>query len=389
MASIQHRPELPHPYIVRWANPDAPGKQRQRSFKALKEAKAFRSQIEVNSERVLPEMAGAVLFRRYAEDWFNGKDYSIRSRETVAGRLNTLILPFMGAVPVNRITVAQVKRYVTWLRNLRRHDGTAYAAGTQRAAYKVMATILHAAEEDGLIVKVPLPRKPELPSDDAKDRQVFLARREVAQILSAFETHRPRHAAMPRLGYRTGMRIGEIIGLRWENVDLFGRVIHVREQLVPTKGGFLVTKPKFEKVRSLQIDVATRDVLLRHRTLWGEGRGGYVFFADRGGVIRPSSWRQRIWDAVIERCGIDFPVKPTMHDLRHTHASELMLATGNLLLVSRRLGHASITITADTYGHLQPKHEDRALDLLARWWEDQDLETRDEDGMITVEPPMG
>ena len=83
---------------------------------------------------------------------------------------------------------------------------------------------------------------------------------------------------------------------------------------------------------------------------------------------------------MIERCDLGFPVKPTMHDRRHTYAAELMLAKGNLLLVSRRLGHASITITADTYGHLQPKHEDQALDLLARWWRDQDHENRDEEG---------
>ena len=229
-------------------------------------------------------------------------------------------------------------------------------------------------------------------ADDAEFRRRF--RREVesaqrvggrytARVLDA--ASRPLHAAMPDLAYRTGMRIGEVVGLRWENVDVFGRVIHVREQLVPTKGGFLVAKPKFDKVRSIQMDAATRDVLLRHRSRWGEGVGGYVFRASKGGVLRPSTWRQRIWDSVIEKCGQHFAVKPTMHDLRHTHASELMLATGNLLLVSRRLGHASITITADTYGHLQPKHEDQALDLLIQWRQDQDLENRDDAGMITAE----
>src|SRR3954447_12197441 len=87
------------------------------------------------------------------------------------------------------------------------------------------STWVHAASVGQRSSAVPLPRKPDLPADDTKDRQVFLSRPHSSAILAGFAEHSPRYYALVSLLYRTGMRGGEAAALRWNNVNLFDSTI--------------------------------------------------------------------------------------------------------------------------------------------------------------------
>jgi integrase len=173
------------------------------------------------------------------------------------------------------------------------------------------------------------------------------------------------HAAGDRLGpmfeliAMTGLRRGEACGLRWVDVDLERGCLWVRQQIVQLGHETVIGPPKTAsgEDRRVDLDEQTMGTLLAHRlaqdaerAAWGEAwaGSGLVFTREDGSAWHPETVTKRFRDLTIE-AGLR-PVR--LHDLRHGQAS-LMLAAGvPLAVVSKRLGHSSITITSDTYSHL-------------------------------------
>jgi integrase len=169
----------------------------------------------------------------------------------------------------------------------------------------------------------------------------------------------------------TGMRRGEALGLRWQDVDLENGRLSVRRALIPTNRDVIVSEPKTAKGRRvIALDPGTVEVLKRQaaRQLdeqreWDEGwvETGLVFTKESGEALDPESvsryWRQAVKKALL----------PTirLHDLRHTHATLALQAGIHPKVVSERLGHATISITLDTYSHAIPAMQEEAAALIA------------------------
>ncbi len=165
-----------------------------------------------------------------------------------------------------------------------------------------------------------------------------------------------RHEALLTLALATGMRQGELLGLNWSDVDLEAGILRVARQL-GTDGQF--TEPKTRQSRrTISLPASTVTALREHRTRQLETRliqgaswedRGLVFCTYTG---RPLGYRNvtRDYKALLQRAGLP---EIRFHDLRHTAAS-LMLTGRPLHEVSRVLGHASITLTANTYRHVLP-----------------------------------
>ena len=94
----------------------------------------------------------------------------------------------------------------------------------------------------------------------------------------------------------------------------------------------------------------------------GNGASEIVFCAPQGGYQRKSNFERRVWKRIRAKAGI--PDSVVFHDLRHTHASQLLSIGTNVKVVQERLGHATIQITLDTYSHLMPGMQDAAMDGL-------------------------
>jgi integrase len=189
--------------------------------------------------------------------------------------------------------------------------------------------------------------------------------------LSADEARRLLDAAK---GYRlealyvlvvhTGMRRGELLGLKWSDVDLEGGTVSVRRTLTRTDNGKGVAlgDPKTKRSRrTVRLTREATEALRGHlerqlRQIEEAGDHyrdeGLVFATEAGTLINPSNLRQRSFAPLLKRAGL--PPSVRFHDLRHTTATLLLSRGVHPKFVQELLGHASVAITLDTYSHAVP-----------------------------------
>jgi integrase len=167
------------------------------------------------------------------------------------------------------------------------------------------------------------------------------------------------------LAIGTGMRRGELLGLRWADVDLEAGTLIVNQTLQEAYGELIFKEPRTTKSRRrITLPAIVVEALRGHRaeqarrTLahepgWTDSE--FVLTAPHGGPWRPSNF-DRIW----RRFKTKQKLEIRFHDLRHTHATQLLRAGVHPKVVSERLGHASIGITLDTYSHVMPGMQEEA-----------------------------
>jgi integrase len=186
-----------------------------------------------------------------------------------------------------------------------------------------------------------------------------LSTEEVHKLLEA--AHGDRLEALYVLAVTTGMRRGELLALRWQDVDLENATISVRSTLTRDGGRYTIGEPKTKKSRrSVQLTASAVQALkrhLEHQLRYIEILGdqyedrGLVFTTDTGSPINPSNLRQRSLASLLEKAGLPHI---RFHDLRHTCATILLSKGVHPKFVQELLGHATIAITLDTYSHIMP-----------------------------------
>jgi len=186
----------------------------------------------------------------------------------------------------------------------------------------------------------------------------------------------------------TGMRRGEVCGLMWRHVDFAHATLNVEQSRVNVGGVVLVSEPKTGKGRALAVDAGTLEALKTWRDRqadelleleFPQSPTTYLFTDAAGEPLHPDRVT-KLFDehhAAIraeilkrhEEAGTegDPPAFPRirLHDLRHTHATHLLQAGIHPKVVSERLGHATISITLDTYSHVMPGMQESAVEMLA------------------------
>jgi integrase len=203
-------------------------------------------------------------------------------------------------------------------------------------------------------------RAPKVNADEMR----ILSPEQVAELPARLDGH--PLAAPALVALFTGMRRGEILALRWGNVDLDGKIIRVRESLEETRAGLRFKGPKSKAgVRDITLPTvvietlqAHRKRLLERRLMLGQGKladTDLVFPAWDGSPQRPNSLGSLWYDLAKElKLGVSF------HGLRHTHASQLIDAGVDVVTIARRLGHSSPAITLQVYAHLFRKDDGKA-----------------------------
>lgn len=177
------------------------------------------------------------------------------------------------------------------------------------------------------------------------------------------------------LAATTGMRRGELLGLRWSDVGFSNRRLSIQRSLVAAGYQTSLTEPKTSRGRrSVVIDSRTAGILKEHRRAQLEDRlalgeaytdQGLVLCRPDGLPIHPDALTKAFIKAV-KSSGLP---RIRLHDLRHTHATLALQANINPKIVSERLGHASVAFTLDTYSHAVPAiHEEAAEQLGAVVW---------------------
>jgi integrase len=172
-----------------------------------------------------------------------------------------------------------------------------------------------------------------------------------------------RDAVVVRFLAYTGLRWGEMAALRVQDFEMLRRRVNVSRSVTEVGGLQWGTPTSWER-RSVPFPSVLSEELAA--LMGGKGRDDLVFSDQRGGVLRNSNWRARVFRPAVKRCqAVDdrFPTI-TPHDLRHTAASLAVSARANVKAVQRMLGHAKASMTLDTYADLFDEDLDEVADRL-------------------------
>lgn len=292
------------------------------------------------------------------------KPSTLRTYE-IAVRLQ--LVPELGAIRLSRLTPAHVEAMV------RKLDAT-HSAKAVANVLAVLARALTVAERQGLVrrnvarlVDPPRIERAEIAALRPEDVKAILAA--VAGDPAADPPVPPdRLQALYVLALATGMRQAELLGLRWEDVDLDAATLRVAYALERSGGEYRMVEPKTRRSRrTLALPAFAVDALREHRVrqlaerlaAGGATTEGLVFVAPTG---RPLSggWLSHRWAKIAESAG----VAVTFHGLRHGQASLLVALGVHPRVVSERLGHATIAMSMDRYAHVAAESDREAARLL-------------------------
>jgi integrase len=248
-------------------------------------------------------------------------------------------------------------------------------AGLSAATVQKMHQVLHKALDQAVRWNL-IPRNPtdavKAPAPTPKEMRPLSAN-EARGLLEA--ARGDKLEAFYVLALHTGMRCGQLLGLKWEDLDLGSSVptLRVRRTLTRTGNGTGLTlgEPKTKKSRrTVRLTLRAADALKRHRARQAEEKLKFgvlyddldlVFAGEGGHLINPSNLRQRSFAPLLKRAGLP---QITFHDLRHTCASLLFQRNVHPKFVQELLGHASVAITLDTYSHMLPGMGGEAADAM-------------------------
>jgi integrase len=284
-------------------------------------------------------------------------------------QIRTHVLPALGGVELQRLSPAQLNAfYRALLAGGRRRDSQGLAPKTVKNIHAIVHRALKDAVRWGYVarnvadaVDPPRGRSPEMRVWTPDQLRGFLA-----------HVRTDRLYAVWLLVATTGMRRGELAGLRWADVDLDGSRVSPRRPRVVVNYAVEVSEPKTAKGRrALALDAVTVAALREHKARQAEERAmvgagwqdtGLVFTRPDGAPIHPdliSDWFERL----ARTAGLP---KIRLHDVRHSYASAALAAGIPAKVISERLGHATIQITLDTYSHVLPGLDAQAAETVAR-----------------------
>ena len=274
------------------------------------------------------------------------------------------ILPRIGGMKLAKIRPDQIQGFYA---QLLREGFSAYAC-------KHAHTILNRAFRDAVQWNF-LPRNPcaavKKPKVQAKVMKC-LSKEEAQRLLDTARA--ARLYALYALAVTTGLRMGELLGLEWDDIDLEAATLSVRRNLVEIAGEFSVGEPKSAKGKRLVTlpEVAVKSLREHRRRMLAEGHIGKMVFCDTdGGYIRQSNLTRRSFKPLLKKAELP---DIRFHDLRHTAATLLLQQGVHPKIVQERLGHSQIAVTLDTYSHVLPSMQKEAASQLDALFREQNSE---------------
>jgi integrase len=283
------------------------------------------------------------------------------------------VVPTLGHVPLARLAPEDLDALYGRLLECGRRNASGDGPGLSPASVRYVHRILRKALGDA-VRKGTLARNPASPADPPKrstatkregEMHVWTAV-QLQTFLASLDEHRLEPAFV--LAAHTGMRRGEVAGLRWGDVDLDAKLIHVRQAAVVvnyelrlTANGRRTIDINDDVVRALQ---AWRRTQAEERLLLGAGYDDHdLVFARPDGTPTHPEVISRTFDRIVGRSGLP---RIRFHDVRHTHASLLLKAGVPVKVVSERLGHATPSFTLDVYGWVLPGMQAEAAAVFSR-----------------------
>jgi integrase len=303
-----------------------------------------------------------ITFGEYIQEWLDNKqDISPETRYTNNGHIRNHIIPELGHIPLQKVNVMHIEKFVKYLQE------RGLADGTVRKIYNLIHTCFKTAVRKEFIIKNPfdLMDKGSKPRE-SKPKVDYWTTEEVKNFFSVLD-HRLRILYV--LAIYTGMRRGELLGLRWKDVYFETSQLRISQTLKARQG--IKDGVKTDSgYRTITVAPTVMTELKKHRTVSVQEKLAAEKYEDHDLVIcqrngRPLSLGSfdRNWKRLLEKIGMR---KIRFHDMRHTCASLLFSANVHPKVVQEQLGHSSIKITLDRYSHMMPNMQSEAAKALER-----------------------
>ena len=301
----------------------------------------------------------------YLTAWLAGADIRETSARSYGGHLRRYLLPRLGHLRLHALTQRDVSEVYDGMKR------QGVSIPTMRKVHATLSSALTTAVRRQVLTQNPvqyivMPAAP-------KFTPSLWSPEQTAEFLEFLETQGERHLAMYRVLALRGLRRGEVVGLRWQDLDLDGQTAHITQAVSVVGYRLIVGPPKTAaSVRSVSLDAGTvaalRTLQVRteqERLTWGRAmiNSGRVFTSEDGRSLHPDTV-SLAFRRLVTQSGLP---QIRLQDLRHGAATLAMEAGVPLPVAAAQLGHASILTTADYYTHTRPAVAQAAAEMIASY----------------------
>lgn len=353
-------------YYVRINYTDRNGNYRQiqRTAYGAAEAKLLEMQLQSEISKQIPD--SSITVRELYEEYLKVKEHEIRTVSLAKTKsiLSNGVLPFVGDVRLNKLDMQTLSKWKTTVSEQKT------TITTKKNVYKMFRALLNYAVKMDYLAKNPLLKIGDFKEpyfEKPQDKLNYYTADQFARYIEVAAKHCNTlndygYYVFFNIAFYTGMRKGEINALKWSDID--NNIVHIRRSVTQkVKGQNMETPPKNRtSYRDIQIPRRLVDILKKHKERQQKEKRFTDDFRVCGGytVLSDTSIENRNKKFAAEA---DLP-HIRIHDFRHSHASLLANEGINIQEIARRLGHAKIEMTWNTYSHLYPREEERAVKIL-------------------------
>lgn len=350
---------------------------KKQGFRTKADAEAYASDLLTKKNKGYTQpLTNNILFKDFLEDWFiNYKkpSLSITTYYNYRSRIDTHILPNLGNYKLKDISNITVQNFYNKL------IIGGLSASSAKKVMEILTGCFKYAKKNKLIYTIPTDiekQKLEKPIVE------FWNQDEIDYYLNSIKENYLFTPVLITL--LTGIRVAELCGLRWLNVDLDNRVIHIKEQVIQDKENKILIHTNILKTsksyRSITIPKILRDYLHEIYKSTSPKKESFVILDREGHMCNPRNISMNFtkniekYKYTLEEYKEKYPNKNSnnykqlkqicFHGLRHTHATILIKNGENIKVVSDRLGHENITTTLQSYTHIMEEMKNNTADLL-------------------------
>lgn len=323
-------------------------------------------------------------FGEWLDEWLTTiiADKRPRTRETYRAEVENHIKPKLGDIPLQKLQATHLQRYYNEATTL---AGKPLSAATKEKHHIIIHSALEAAVKLGLVarnVAKLVPSKPTKPDTPEDVLQNCWTAEEARRFLASLQDESLQVQAFYTLALETGMRKGELAGLKWTDIDFEAGTVTVARTLLKPGREPVFGPPKNGLPRTIALSKATLRLLKRHRAQQNERKlanreqyrdHGLVFAKDwedmkretdcLGDPLQINNIAERQFDRLQEKAGVR---RIKFHGLRHTCATLALMAGWQPHEVQRLLGHKRVEITLQIYGHVLPDRKLQMAESMSR-----------------------